>query len=157
METYKQRKPIAGFTLVELIIVIAVLGIISAYAMMRGGSPAEVSLPSQAQTLASDIRRAQTLAYTSGQRMRLTINSPTTGSYRVACITPTPPATSCATDFSVAVQKGVALAGTTTLDFISSGEPLTSASYTLTYGSQNTVCVAALTGFVKVAPPDTCP
>ena len=72
-----------GFTLVELVIVIVVLGIMSVYAMMKGASPAEMSVPSQAQKLASDIRHAQTLAYTSGNRMRLTITAGANGTYGV--------------------------------------------------------------------------
>ncbi len=64
----------SGFTLVELIIVIVLLGIMSAYAIMKSASVAEATLPSQAEKMASDIRQAQTLAYTTGQRMRLTVN-----------------------------------------------------------------------------------
>lgn len=142
----KQRK--AGFTLVELVIVIVVLGILSVYAVIKSVSLAEVTLPSQAQKLASDIRHAQTLAYTLGKRMRLTITAGTNGTYGVTCVTPP-----CNTDFSVTLQKDVVLAGTpTTLDFTSLGQPSASASYTLTSGSTVTVSVAALTGLVTVSP-----
>ena len=146
-----------GFTLVELVIVIVVLGIMSVYAMMKGASPAEMSVPSQAQKLASDIRHAQTLAYTSGNRMRLTITAGANGTYGVTCVTGTMP---CNTDFSVTLQNGVILAGPPTLDITSLGQPSAAASYTLTSGSQAKVSVAALTGLVNVCPPDpagTCP
>lgn len=143
--------PQIGFTLVELVIVIVVLGVISAYAVMKSVSPAEFTLPSQAQKLASDIRHAQTLAYTSGNRMRLTITAGTNGTYGVTCVTGSAP---CNTDFSVTLQKDVVLAGTpTTLDFTSLGQPSAGASYTLTSGSSTvTVAVAALTGLVTVSP-----
>lgn len=145
------RDPQRAFTIVELVIVIAVLGILSAYAMMKGASLDELSLPSQAQKLASDIRHAQTLAYTSGNRMRLTITPGVNGTYGVTCVTGTMP---CNSDFSVTLEKNVVLAGTpTTLDFTSLGQPSAGASYTLTSGSSTvTVAVAALTGLVTVLP-----
>jgi prepilin-type N-terminal cleavage/methylation domain-containing protein len=152
----KQHK--AGFTLVELVIVISALAILSAYAVMKSVSSAEVTLPSQAQTLASDIRRAQTLAYTSGKRMRLTL--PDNTRYSVACV---PSATnpgdtpSCNTsqNFTVPLQKGVTVGVAppgTTLDFTSLGQATAGATYTLTYGSNVTVTVAAETGLVTVSP-----
>jgi prepilin-type N-terminal cleavage/methylation domain-containing protein len=154
----------AGFTLLELVIVIAVLGILSAYAVMRGVSPDEMSLPSQAQTMASDIRRAQTLAYTGGKHLRFTI--PGGNSYRLdSCVVDVNGVvTSCPTTvFSVPLQKNVTLAGTSTatLDFNTLGQPTSgAASYTLISGSNVKVSVAALTGLVNVCPPDpsvTCP
>ncbi len=149
---HQMRDSQTGFTLVELVLVIAVLGIMSVYVMTKGMAPAELSLPSQARKLASDIGHAQTLAYTSGKRMRLTIvTAGANGTYGVTCVTaPTP----CNTDFSVTLQKDVALAGTpSTLDFTSLGQPSAGASYTLTSGaSTKTISVAPLTGFVMVSP-----
>ncbi len=148
---YKRLKPIAGFTLVELVIVIVVLGIVSAYAVMKGVFPAEVTLPSQAQKMASDIRSAQTLAYTSGKRMCLAI---TAGIYRVDCGTAGAcPQSACPQSFSVTLEKGVVLGGgPTTIDFNTLGQPSAAASYTLTSGSSVTISVAALTGNVTVSP-----
>jgi prepilin-type N-terminal cleavage/methylation domain-containing protein len=179
----KQRK--TGFTLIELVVVIAALGILSVYAVQKSTSAAEVTLPSQAQTLASDIRHAQTLAYTWGKRMcfSITFGTPPDGlcptgsysssgandTYRVSCFSgPLTPPLPCDTsnDFYVKLQKGVVLAGPATLYFTSLGAPSDSAgnllpsvpNYTLRSGaSSETVSVAALTGLVKVCPPDTCP
>ncbi|MEK7752209.1 MAG: prepilin-type N-terminal cleavage/methylation domain-containing protein [Acidobacteriota bacterium] len=142
-----------GFTIIELIIVIVVVGILSAYAAMRGGlSSSELSLPSQAEKMASDIRRAQALAYTSGKRVRLTVAAGANGTYAVACVTvPTP----CGTDFSVTLQKDVILGGTASLEFTSLGQPSAAASYTLAYPANTntkTIAVAALTGIVTVTP-----
>ena len=87
-------------------------------------SPAEMSLPSQAQKMARDIDSAKTLAYTSGKRMSLTITEGANGTYAVTCVTaPTP----CDTDFSVTLQKGVVLAVVSPtpnpLQFSSLGQP----------------------------------
>ena len=139
-----------GFTLVELIIVIAVLGVVSAVVMMRGVSPAAMTVPSQAQTLASDIRHVQALSTSLGRRMRITF---TTTGYVVSCVNPVSP---CPPAFSVVLQKGVTLTsiGVSPLDFDSLGQPWsgnvsTGASYDLGFGGDTkTVSVAALTGFV---------
>ena len=152
----------SGFTLVELIMVMVVLGILSAYAVMRNVSPAEVTLPSQAQKMASDIRHAQTLASTWGRRLRISTDS---SSYSVTCtssvVAPCPaaittPVTDPATgsSFHVDLQKNVVFVNptTATLDINSLGQPLAAASYTLSAGSIETIAVAALTGFVTVTP-----
>jgi MSHA pilin protein MshC len=159
---HQWRDAQTGFTLVELVIVIVVLGIVSAYAVMKGFSPAEMSLPSQAQKMASDIRHAQTLAYTGGKHLRMTI--PGGDSYKVeSCIVDdNGVVTSCPTTvFSVPLQNNVTLAGTATLDFTTLGQPSGgAANYTLSSGSDVKVSVAALTGLVHVCPPDppsTCP
>jgi MSHA pilin protein MshC len=153
----------AGFTLIELVIVIVLLGILSAYAVMKGVSPSALSLPSQSQTFASDMRRVQNLAYTSGRRTKFHIATGASGSY-AGCIDGASPCNSV----SVTLQEGVTLAGTTAdLYFNSLGEPsdisssaLSAATnYALCYGgSTETISVSALAGLVKVCPPDTaCP
>ncbi len=144
-----------GFTLVELIIVIVVLGIVSAYAVMKGVSVAEVTLPSQAQKMASDIRHAQTLAYTSGKRMCLAI---TAGTYSVncgnveSCLSSSCPSQS----FSVILEKGVVLSVAPTIDFNTLGQPNDAASYTMSVSVSDSankiISVAALTGHVTVSP-----
>lgn len=153
-----------GFSLVELVIVIVVLGILSAYAMMRGATPADLTVPSQAQRLTSDIRLAQTLAYTTGSRVQITTTntaSGVVGNYAVACVT-----CSNTNNFTVSAQRGVSLNGTpTVLEFNTLGVPVNPGSttpgvpssggtYTFTAaGGSATVTVAALTGQVSVTPP----
>ncbi len=155
------KKSCVGFTLIELLIVIVVLGILSTYAVMRSFSAADATLPSQAQKMASDIRHAQTLAYTWGKSLQLSITAGANGVYSVSCVTPgispcnVSPVLNPSTNnsFSVALQKGVALAGTATLSFNSLGQPNAPASYSLTSGSSTkTISVAALTGYVTVPP-----
>jgi MSHA pilin protein MshC len=139
-----------GFTLVELVIIIVVLGIMSTYAIMNSPTPSELSLPSQSEKMASDIRYAQTLAHTTSQRIRLTITSGKNGTYTAAsCVSNV-----CTQVFSFTLTKDVVLGGSPiTFDFDTLGQPNVAASYTLTSGSSSkTVAIATLTGFVTVAP-----
>lgn len=161
----------AGFTLMELIVVIIVVGILSAYAIMKNGSSGVFSLLSQAQTMASDIKHAQTLATVWGKRLR--INSADGGYTVMTCVgadevSPCDvlspainPATGTA--FNVALEKGVTLAGPhVPLDITSLGQPVitslgqpvAAASYTLSInGTSIRVVVAAVTGHVSVVIP----
>jgi prepilin-type N-terminal cleavage/methylation domain-containing protein len=61
-----------GFTLRELIIVLAIVGIISAIALSRTSND-PVMLSTQVNQLAGDIRYVQTLAMTHGQRYRINL------------------------------------------------------------------------------------
>lgn len=158
-----------GFTLIELVVVIAILGLLSAYAVLKLPSPAQATLPSQARQLASDLRHAQALAITWDQSL---VVSASGSRYSIACRTAaatapcdaTPvvdPATGSA--FSTSLQKDVSFGSPTTasLSFDSLGRPVDStgtplvtdpaASYTLSAGSSmETVTVNRLSG--KVSP-----
>jgi len=155
----RQRQ--TGFTVLELVIVMIVVGILGGYAAMRTGSSAAFSLISQANTMAKDIRHVQSLAHTWDRPLRITITAAANGTYSVSCVTSgtkpcnASPVIDPATGHAllVAVQKGVVLAGTASVDFDSSGKPSAAASYTLTSGSATkTVAIAALTGLVTVSP-----
>lgn len=159
----------SGFTLVELIMVIVVLGIISAYVVTRSSSTATATLASQSQQMASDIRHAQLLATTWGKSLSFSITAGANGSYSVSCVTAgaapcnvspvIDPATGAG--FTRTLKNGVSLqvaSGTSPIVFNSLGQPGAAASYTLTDNTNpDTIAVAALTGFVKVCPPSTCP
>lgn len=158
---YKQLQK--GFTLIELVVVVVILGIISIYATPKPVSTAELTLPSQAQKLASDILHAQLLAISWGKSLRLSIIPGTNGSYSVSCVTTvtsgsspcnvSPVINTSGSSFSVNLQKSVVLGGTNIVDFNSLGQPSAAASYTLTSGTSTiTVSVAQLTGFVTVSP-----
>ena len=149
-----------GFTIVELVTVMVLLALISAYAVIRSVSSADVTLPSQAQSMASDIRHTQALATTWGRSLRLAICAASAtytvsdkSSAATACnqAAVTDPATG--DSFNVTLEKGVALAGPDTLDFNSLGQPSNAAIYTLSAaGTTETVAVQALTGSVTVTP-----
>lgn len=151
-----------GYTVIELVVVMVVVAILSVFAVTKSVSSAEATLPSQVQKMASDIRHAQLLASTWGQRLRVTAGA---GSYRVSCSSavapPCPSATSVAiTDpatgkrFEIALQKNVMFVNptTATLDINSLGQPLAAASYTLRASSDKTISVSPLSGLVTVAP-----
>lgn len=152
----------AGFTLMELIIVLVVVGVLSAYAMMRNSSSSVFSLLSQAQSMASDIRHAQTLATTWGKRLRIDTAGGANGVYTVSCVTPgaapcnTSPVINPATgtEFRVALQKGIVLSGPAQLEIDSLGQPTAASTYVLTTGDDSlNLNVAALTGDVTVVTP----
>lgn len=69
-----------GFTLIELVIVIILIGILST-SVYLSWPKSSVSLDAQAHQIAHDIRYAQTLAMTKGQRYRFVRTSST--SYQV--------------------------------------------------------------------------
>ena len=161
----------SGFTLIELVIVMVLLGIVGTVAMMANGSASVFTLASQAQSLSSDIRHVQQLATTWGKTLRITAVAGVNGTYSVSCANggTSPcngtsavvnPATG--SSFTVALQRNVSLSGPATLDINSLGRPsdvagqgvpTTATTYTLSAGgSTQSVAVAALTGSVTVAP-----
>lgn len=163
----------SGFTLIELVIVIVLVGVLSAYAMMKNGSSSVFSLVSQAQTMASDIRHAQALATVWGKRLRITATDGANGVYEVSCDDSADVAPPCDTNpvinpatgraFSVRLEKGVVLDGPPSPLIINSlGQPVdsfgqptaASSAFTLsTQGNSLTLNVAALTGYVTVVNP----
>lgn len=67
-----------GFTLVELIVSMLLISILAVAVWPRAPSRESLTLQARADQLASDIRYAQTLSMTTGQRHCLTLN-PTAG------------------------------------------------------------------------------
>jgi len=151
-----------GFTLVEMIFTIVLLGVFAQFAMMKLLTPATMTLPAQAQSLADVIRRAQSLAVVRGERTRVSVTTPgANGRVDVACAASSP----CITDTGITMSQGAAVGGASSVYFNSLGQPVNSAGialttdtvFTLSYttgGSPatHTVTVAALTGRVSVGP-----
>jgi len=153
----------AGFTLMELVIVIVVVGVLSAYAMMKNSSSSVFSLLSQAQTLAGDIKHVQSMATVWGKSLTITATDGVNGTYSVSCTNggaapcnSTNPVINPATGtaFTISLEKGVALtASPGTLVINSLGKPASLAQYVLSSNSVSvTVTMAPLTGHVTVTP-----
>jgi prepilin-type N-terminal cleavage/methylation domain-containing protein len=163
----RSRRTSAGFTLLEVIFTVVMLAILAKFAMMKLVTPATMTLPAQAQSLADVIRRAQSLAVVRGERTRVTatptnlpLNVP--GSVAVAC----PAIPPCNTDTSLRMEQGAVLAGASGVFFNSLGQPLnvltgaaltSPISFTLSYATGGstatyTVTVAQLTGRVSISP-----
>lgn len=150
------RRAGSGFTLLELVFTVVILGALTKFAMMKLVTPATMTLQVQAQSLADLIRRGQSLAVVRGQRISVT-PSVANGRVNVACA-----AAPCNTDTSFTVSQGVTLgSASTTIYFNSLGQPVDStgaaltsdASFPLSYGAATcTVTVATLTGRVSVSP-----
>lgn len=65
----------AGFTLVELVIVLILLGILAIAIIPRAPSKGSLTITGQAHQLASDIRYVQSLSMTRGQRYCVNLTS----------------------------------------------------------------------------------
>jgi MSHA pilin protein MshC len=151
-----------GVTLVELVVVIVVVGILSAFVMTSGILAGTYSVPSQADTLARDLRHVQALAQSWGRSLRVTITTAgANGSYAVSCVTAgaapcnvspvIDPATG--SSYTRSLSQDAVLAGTTSLDFDSFGKPSAAASYTVSAnGAVKTISLTAVTGLVTVSP-----
>lgn len=152
----------AGLTLLEIVFVVVVLGVLAKFAMMKLVTPATMTLPTQAQSVADVIRRAQSLAVARGQRMSVSVAASGPNQVvAIACAASAP----CSTDTSYTLSQGAAaVASASPIYFNSLGQPVNNAGaaltlptvVTLSYPSGNTnsctVTVAVLTGRVSVSP-----
>ena len=142
-----------GFTLVELVVVIVMLAILSVYGIANNLDSAEMTIPSQAERLASDLRLAQTLAFTTGNAVTVTVAGVGT-TYTIA------PCTSPCTTSSVPLKKDIRLNGSPSVTFSTNGQPtpasISTAQFCLVQGTsatcRKTVGVSAQ-GHVTVTPP----
>ena len=155
-----------GFTLVELVIVMVLVSVMSAYVYLQNSSPGVYTLLSQSQTLAADLRHAQALATTMGKPLQVLVTPGVNGSYSVGCVTPgASPCNSVADNpmtnpvtgalFTVSVKNRVSLSvasGTTPLQINTLGQPVNGAIiYRLSADTvSKDVNVAAVTGFVSI-------
>lgn len=157
-----------GFTLVELVITIILIGILSAVVMTNISAKAQHSVTTQADEFRRNLSHLQLLAISQGVRLRLTTAS--TGYTVVVCTTSACTATNALADpatgqnFSVPLTDGVTFSSASTLDFDSLGRPqsggsliTTASSYTLS-GSGRCVSVTVLpiTGFAQTNYATTC-
>ena len=158
-----------GFTLIELVVTLVIMGVLSAVVIANMNAQSKHSATAQADQLRRDISHIQFLAISQDRRFRLSVAS-TGSSYTVYfCDTPTScPTTNTVTDpatgqnFSVTLTDGVTLSpAPDNLDFDSLGRPQSGGNlisnnpartYALTGGGSNhnvTVTVLPITGFAQ--------
>ncbi len=154
-----------GFTLLEFVIIILMIGILSATVSLKLSAPGQHSVTTQADVFRRDLSHIQLLAISTDQRLRLSVN---TGGYTVAtCTTSACSATNPLNDpatgqnFSVTLTDGVTFSSASTLDFDSLGRPQTGGSLiatnparSFTLGSSGrsvTVTVLPITGFAQTS------
>lgn len=146
----------AGFTLIETVIVIVLLGIIAAYAAPKAFNDSSMTLDAQARTLASDLQRAQLLATTTGSAVYFcALGAGYVVQSSVVCPASVPAQTSLGQPIAVTLDKQATLSATpAALYFDSLGQPSAAGSFQLLSapaGSGSiTVTVAAVTGLVSV-------
>jgi MSHA pilin protein MshC len=153
-----------GFTLVEFVITIIVIGILSAVVLPYINATAQRSVLTQADEFRRNLSHIQLMAISQSQRMRMSVNSGGTNYTVVSCANSACSATSPVTDpatganFSVNMTNGVTLAPAgSNLDFDSLGRPQTGGSlstsaktYTLgASGLSVPVSVLPITGFAS--------
>ena len=159
-----------GFTLVELLIVIAVLVIAAAIVIPSIGSAADTQAVSAARVLGSDLEVTRSLALTTQQPHSL-VFSPDLQSYKVvadyggqayATVAAVPHPVTAGRQFDVTLARqngmsavritGVAFGGNTYVTFDSQGEPSSAGVVAVESGRvQMQVSVGALTGAVTIA------
>lgn len=144
-----------GFTIVELIVVLLLVAIVAIIAVPRWASSPK--LEGQLQQLQSDLRYAQNLAMTHGERFRVNFTLPST--YNIsdkAGAAVTNPSTGMS---STALTNGVIISGLTNLPnnliaFDGKGIPYTdaTASTALTVNAVITLKVDDITRSIIIAP-----
>ncbi len=164
-ELSAMNKDTSGFTLIELVIVIVLVSILSAYAVVKWPSDSELKLPAQASLLANHIRHIQALAMHWGQPLRLIVGA---GGYSVSCVTASAsapcnnnPVIDPVTNqsFSISLESGISLGGAD-VDFDTLGRPVSGSNiitstpartFTLSAdGVSQVVVLEPLTGFASL-------
>jgi prepilin-type N-terminal cleavage/methylation domain-containing protein len=156
----------AGFTMVELVMVMVVIGVLSAVVMMNFNASAQHAVTADADQFRRNLSHVQLLAMSRSTRLRLTVAGDGLSYTVTSCTTSSCTATTAVTDpatgqnFSVALSAGVALAPAgDVVDFDSLGRPQSAGSlitanpartYTLSgSGRSVTVSVLPVTGFAQ--------
>ena len=154
----KQQCNAVGFTLIEMVMVLVLIGILSIYAVPNILSMPTSTLDSQAKSFASDLRRTQLLASVRGTSLCVLLRDNSHYSVVSQCAQPSSeiidPATGLA--FRGQFQNGVVFKNypnLPALEFNSLGQPNRAASYVIAPQSGSTasvnVNVTALTGYVS--------
>lgn len=162
-----------GFTLIELIVVLTLVGIISAYISVNWKSEGNFTVSQQADRLAAHIRHVQSLANAWDLYLRLDIAA---GAYHVRCLVGSGSAPCVAANdivrdpatgklLSITMDHSVTVSGTDT-DFDKLGIPCsfstppdacallsTTRNFTVAFGAKSyVIAVSPVTGYVAVTP-----
>ena len=146
----------------EAVIVILLLSVLAAYVVPKAFSASAITLQAQANTLASDLQRAQNLAVTGGKVVLVCADNTTyllKQQAQPSDICPSPlPAAQTTEPVFVTLGNGVTFTARPALSYNSMGEPSNSNVTTFTIQASDTtttytVSVAALSGLVSVATP----
>lgn len=148
----------AGFTLLEMVIALVLMGILAAYVAPKALDTSAVQLDAQAKVLASDLQRAQMLATSRGQTVLVCA---AVSSYVLqlggSCPTPLPSQTSSTQPVVVSLAPLASLVPPLpSLSYANNGQPNNAASFKLQASggvATYTVSVAALSGLVSVSAP----
>ena len=106
-----------------MVFTIVVLGVLAKFSIPKLLPTATMTVQPQAQGMRDVIRRAQSLAMTRGQPMRVTVSA-SASSVSVACAT-----VSCTTDASFIATQGVKVGpDLATIDFNTLGQPVATSS-----------------------------
>ena len=164
------NKGCSGFTLLELLVVIILVGVLSVNVVSRWPTDGDLKLPAQAELFASHVRHAKMLAMYWGEPLQVSVSG---SQYSVSCVTATAtspcnnsPVIDPATNqsFQVTLETGLAFSSAQTLDFDTLGRPYDysvpeligvspAQTFTINAGTPTwTVTVERLTGFVVSAP-----
>lgn len=151
-----------GFTVLELIVVIAVMGVVATLAMTRSPERAGLQEKGFRDQLASMLRHARKVAVTqrrdvcvvfepspsplqaigtyadaSGCNRALPVNDPTNTAPPAPLPVPLPPAPPGTAPFVLLVPQGVQVSGPAAIRFNAGGQPVPNANQTITVGAQS--------------------
>ena len=154
----------AGFTLFESVLVILLLGILSAYVLPRAFNTSTMTLDAQARTLASDLQRAQLLAITSGNPVYFCVFASSAylvqvGPYASGQVCPAalPTQVSSSQPVVVSLDNEASLsANPNPLNFNSQGQPSAAGGFLLADSVSHLsilVTTAAITGLTSISSP----
>ena len=159
--SFPRRGPAGGFSVLELVLVLVIVGVLAVFAAPRVFSTQSITLPAAAAQLAASIRYTQSLAMSRGQRYRINF---TAGGYQITDMGGAPivqPLTAGTAAISVAPATLGGFNPPLTGDYVAfdtKGVPYVSATtvlagtatITLTAGTEAaSVSIAAETGHVR--------
>jgi MSHA pilin protein MshC len=148
------RRSVAGFTFVELVVVLVIVGVLAIFAIPRLVSQSSFDLAGYQQEFAAGLRYGQKYAFAAGCPVRVTIAS---GSFSLhhssscdagdfASLLPHP---TQGGGYTVPAPSGITLSPAGTFSFLGTGEASTTVTITLTSSAgSRQVAIIGPTGYV---------